>query len=105
MSWEQSLDRWLTTPPEDDYEEIEVCNCDHCRTTLYHLDEVYYDRREGYTFCDKICFKEWLYHHIEEELDYYIELLEDNKDTHEMTLEAEFDDDEYYDGVDRKEDL
>ena len=81
-------DIWKTASPEDDYEEIEVCKCDHCRTTLYHLDEVYFDSREGYTFCDRKCFKEWLHHHIEEELDYYIELLEENKDTYHKTLEA-----------------
>ena len=96
--WQIQLDRYLTEPPDEYYDDDrEVGQCEHCRTTLLNGQDVYHDsREEGFTFCDKQCYKEWLYHHIEEELDYFIELLEENKDTYHTTLEVEFDDDEYY---------
>ena len=92
--WQIQLDRYLTEPPEYD-DDREVGQCEHCRTAILNYQEFYYDNRdESRTFCDKQCFKEWLYHHIEEELDYFIELLELNKETYHTTIEA--DDDEYY---------
>ena len=95
--WQIALDRYLTTPPDDHYDEDrEVGQCEHCKTALLNYQEVYYDSRdESRTFCDKQCFKEWLYHHIEEELDYYIELLELNKETYHTTLEVEYEEDYY----------
>lgn len=90
--WQQSLDKYLTTPPEDDYDDVVAGECVQCGETFYHMDEVYFDSRLGHHFCDKECFKKWLLREIDTEIDEYIDILEDNKDTYDTTIEAEFDD-------------
>lgn len=85
MSWENDLDRWLTTPPEP--EEIPVKECYICNDTLYHLDEVLYDSRIGEHFCDKECFKRYLFKYFNDEADEFIDLLESNRDLETLVLE------------------
>lgn len=53
-NWEKSLDRWLTTPPEEDTTE---CFCAECEEPLYVDDE--YFELDGQILCED-CAKDWL---------------------------------------------
>lgn len=82
------FDQWKLDYPDDTQQE--VGKCDHCQSTLFHGDTAYYDSRDAtYTFCSVECFKEWVIHHIEEEIDYYVELLEEKNDTYNTILHFE----------------
>lgn len=60
--WKKGLDRWLTTPPEDEHEEESsfTCEGDRCDTVFYPDDDVY--ELDGYYFCRE-CALEWLDQH------------------------------------------
>ncbi len=55
MDWKQSLDRWLTTPPDDGFDG-------YCESVINALQEQFYEANEDWTQsmeCDKLlnqCF-------------------------------------------------
>jgi len=55
MDWKQSLDRWLTTPPDDGFDG-------YCESVINALEEQFYEANEDWTQsqeCDKLlnqCF-------------------------------------------------
>ena len=55
MDWKQSLDRWLTTPPDDGFD-------DYCESVINALEEQFYEANEDWAQsmeCDKLlnqCF-------------------------------------------------
>ncbi len=54
--WTKSLDRWLTTPPEEK-ESLLYCDNEDCGEPFYPGDEVY--EIEGVNLC-KECALKWL---------------------------------------------
>ena len=82
--WHSSLDKYLITPPYDN--DIIAGKCACCSENLYQGQFVYYQNMEGLYFCDKDCFKEYVKTN-DDELDYYIELLEDDNLTYETVIE------------------
>ena len=53
-NWKKSLDKWLTTPPE---EKESKCKCSRCGETLYPDDEYY--ELDDEIMCED-CAREWL---------------------------------------------
>lgn len=84
-----NYDTWKTTPLNQ-YDKP-ISNCHTCNSPLYPNQDTYYDSRDDVYFCDIDCFKKYLLKYINDELDYYIELLEQNEDTYTTQIEKEED--------------
>ena len=54
--WQHALDRWLTTPPEEQ-ESTFFCDGEDCGEPFYPDDYVY--ELDGRCFCEN-CAQEWL---------------------------------------------
>lgn len=54
MSWEDSYDKWKTTPPEPKESRFK---CDHCGEELFPGDKIY--EIEGENLCEN-CAHSWL---------------------------------------------
>ena len=54
--WKQSLDRWLTTPPDDEETEL-YCDDEDCHDPIYPGDEYYVI--DGMNLCRE-CALKWL---------------------------------------------
>ena len=53
-AWQHSLDKWLTTPPDDGESKV---HCSECGEDLYPGEKVYI--LDGSMYC-RDCAKEWL---------------------------------------------
>lgn len=84
--WKRQYDEWLTSPPESKCPPVSYC--EQCNAVLYHLDEVLHDKRISTYFCDKECFKKYLFTHIDE-IEEFIDLLEESKDVESVVLEKD----------------
>ena len=90
----KGYDEWkLSTPDYYEQDDIVAGKCTFSGDDLFHGESVYYDSREGNYFKNKEHFKRWLIRNINDEVDYYIDLLEKEKDTYETVIETEEEDD------------
>lgn len=55
MSWEDSYDKWKTTPPDEPESRL---HCDECKDAIYPYDKYYLV--DGLCLCED-CAREWLY--------------------------------------------
>lgn len=61
----------------DEREQEVACRCGQCDESLFVGLEVFFDHRTDLSFCGRRCFKEYLIENIMQEVDEFIDLLED----------------------------